>query len=185
VLRAYPPLRSDMKVLDAGCGSGLATLALRDALAARSLRPGPTHGFDLTPAMLERFRANLDRRGLAGVELREADVLHLESLPEAWSGYDLILSSAMLEHVPRTELPTALGGLRRRLADDGSFLLFISRRNAAMRWLIERWWSANLYSRDEIAACLDRAGFSRVGFLHFPPTSAHLALWGHVVEARP
>jgi anaerobic selenocysteine-containing dehydrogenase len=34
VLRDYEPLRSDLKVLDAGCGGGIATLALRDALEA-------------------------------------------------------------------------------------------------------------------------------------------------------
>jgi len=185
VLRNYEPLRPDMKVLDAGCGGGIATLALRDALEARKLRPGVTHGFDLTPAMLERFRASLARRGISDVELRQADVLQLEELPDAWRDYDLIVSASMLEHIPRSELPAALGALRSRLGADGTFLLFISRRNWMMKYLIQRWWTANLYDREELAAAMEKAGFSRVRFLRFPVSCAHLAVWGHILEARP
>jgi cyclopropane fatty-acyl-phospholipid synthase-like methyltransferase len=185
VLRNYEPLRPDMKVLDAGCGGGIVTLALRDALEARKLRPGVTHGFDLTPAMLERFRASLARRGISDVELRQADVLQLEGLPEAWKDYDLIVSASMLEYVPRHRLPEALGGLRERLAADGALLLFISRRNGLMKHLIQRWWTANLYDREELDAAMQKAGFSRVRFRRFPLSYAYLAVWGHIVEARP
>jgi cyclopropane fatty-acyl-phospholipid synthase-like methyltransferase len=185
VLRGFESLRSDLKVLDAGCGGGIATLALRDALEARKLRPGITHGFDLTPAMLERFRASLARRGISDVELRQADVLHLDGLPDAWKDYDLILSSSMLEYVPRQQLSEALAGLRERLAADGALLLFISRRNGLMEYLIQRWWTANLYDREELATAMQQAGFSRVRFHRFPVSHAYLAVWGHILEARP
>jgi len=185
VLRGFESLRSDLKVLDAGCGGGIATLALRDALEARKLRPGITHGFDLTPAMLERFRASLARRGISDVELLQADVLQIEGLPDAWKNYDLIVSSSMLEYVPRHRLPEALGGLRERLAADGVLLLFISRRNWMMEYLIQRWWTANLYDREQLAAAMQQAGFSRVRFRRFPVSCAHLAVWGHILEARP
>ena len=185
VLRGFEPLRSDLKVLDAGCGGGIATLALREALEARNCRPGITHGFDLTPAMLARFRASLARRGISDVELLQADVLHLERLPDAWKDYDLIVSSSMLEYVPRNQLPEALGGLRERLAADGALLLFISRRNGLMEYLIQRWWTANLYDREELAAAMQQAGFSRVRFRRFPVSYAYLAVWGHILEARP
>jgi ubiquinone/menaquinone biosynthesis C-methylase UbiE len=185
VLRDYEPLRSDLKVLDAGCGGGIATLALRDALEARNLRPGITHGFDLTPAMLERFRTSLARRGMSDVDLRQADVLQLERLPDAWRDYDLIVSASMLEHIPRSELPAALGALRGRLGAGGTFLLFISRRNWMMKYLIQRWWTANLYDREELATAMQQAGFSRVRFRRFPLSCAYLAVWGHILEARP
>ena len=48
-----PLLRSDMRVLDAGCGTGAVLLALREALGTRGLVHGPFHGFDITPAMLD------------------------------------------------------------------------------------------------------------------------------------
>lgn len=184
-LHAHAPLRPGMKVLDAGCGGGLATFALLEALAMCGLHPGVIHGFDLTPAMLERFRIALRQRGMAGdVELRRADVLHLETLPASWSGYDLVISSAMLEYVPRGRLPDALRALRRRLAEDGVLLLFVSRKNPLMRVLIGWGWSAHLYSRAELSRALAEAGFGRVRLLGFPGIYRYLDLWGHVVEAR-
>src|SRR5687768_12332651 len=41
------PLRSDLKVLDAGCGTGAVTFALHDALVRRGLVPGTIDAFDL------------------------------------------------------------------------------------------------------------------------------------------
>ena len=64
-------------------------------------------------------------RGVADVELRQADVLRLEGLPDAWTDYDLIVSASMLEYVPRDALPVALEGLRRRLAKDGVLLWLV------------------------------------------------------------
>src|SRR5512143_3985709 len=78
-LRAFfvrsPLLRSGVRILDAGCGTGVVTLALRAALARRGLVAGVLHGFDLTPAMLDVFRATLARRGIGDVALAEANVL--------------------------------------------------------------------------------------------------------------
>src|SRR5512145_881277 len=92
-LRAYllgsPLLRSGLRVLDAGCGTGIVTFALCDALLRRGLVPGVMHAFDLTPAMLERFRRTLHERAVGGVDLAEANVLELHALPPSWSNYDL------------------------------------------------------------------------------------------------
>ena len=167
-LRDFEPLRSDMRVMDAGCGGGIVTLALRAALAARGLRPGVTHGFDLTPTMLDRFRATIEQRDVPGVELRQADVLHLEALPDSWVDYDLIVSSGMLEYLPRHELSAALRGLRLRLAEGGALLFFMSRRNWLMKLMIERWWSGQLYSREELHACAAEAGLASVQFSPLP-----------------
>ncbi|MBC7183762.1 MAG: class I SAM-dependent methyltransferase [Marinobacter sp.] len=70
-IRAYfrrsPHLRSGLRVLDAGCGSGIATLALRDALLSKGIVPGSLQAFDLTPAMLDRFRSKLQKRAIHNV----------------------------------------------------------------------------------------------------------------------
>lgn len=186
-LRAFflrsPLLRSGMRVLDAGCGTGVVTLALRDALLCRSLSPGPLHAFDLTPAMLERFRRTLARREIEGVETVEADVLDLDVLPESWFEYDLIVSASMLEYVPRDRLVDALRALRARLHGDGRFVLFITRRNWLTRPLIGRWWRSNLYDSGELRDAFRRAGFSSCEFLHFPLSARYLALWGYALEA--
>lgn len=115
-IRAYflrsPLLSSGLHVLDAGCGTGVVTLALRDALLCRGLAPGPMQAFDLTPAMLGRFREELVRLEIADIELAQADVLALSRLPASWSNYDLVVSASMLEYLPPTRLSTALRGLR-------------------------------------------------------------------------
>jgi SAM-dependent methyltransferase len=132
-LRAFfmgsPLLRSGLRVLDAGCGTGVVTLGLRDALVRRGLEPGTLHAFDLTPAMLDRFRATLERRGIGDVVTAQANVLALDALPAGWTGYDLVMSASMLEYVPPDRLVDALRGLRSRLRDGGRFVLFITRRN--------------------------------------------------------
>ena len=61
-----PLLRSDQRILDAGCGSGIVSFALRDALLQRQFRPGPIDAFDLTPAMLDQARSLVPTRVILG-----------------------------------------------------------------------------------------------------------------------
>ena len=102
-----PILRSGLRVLDAGCGTGVITEALREALIRRQMDVGRIHAFDLTPAMLRRFRVALDSRGIDGVEMLQANVLQMEDLPATWTDYDLIVSASMLEYVAPDQLPNA------------------------------------------------------------------------------
>lgn len=178
-------LRPDLRVLDAGCGTGAATLALRAALAQRQLPPAHFDGFDLTPGMLSRFRHALDQLPPASIGLAVADVLALEDLPATWQGYDLIISSAMLEYLPKADLATALRGLRQRLRPDGTLVVFISRQSFSMRLLIGRWWHANLYAKAELRTAFQRAGFSPVAFEAFPRLYRYLNAWGHIIVAKP
>lgn len=187
-LRAFflgsPLLRAGLRILDAGCGTGALTLAVRDVLVRRALSWRVLHAFDLTPAMLEHFRTTLRRRGVADVELARANVLALDDLPAGWTGYDLVVSASMLEYVPRERFVEALRGVRSRLADGGHFVLFVTRRNPLTRLLIGMWWASNLYTATELRDAFEAAGFSDVAFRRFPLGAAHLGLWGHIVEAR-
>ena len=176
-------LADHLRVLDAGCGTGVATLALHEALVRRRFTSGTFHAFDVTPAMLERFGKALDRRGVS-VETRQADVLDMNSLPATWTNYDLIVTASMLEYVPRRHLADALGALRARLAAQGHAVVFITRRNWLTRPLIGRWWQSNLYDKCELCDAFHRAGFSQVRFSTFPLAASYLAAWGYVIEAR-
>jgi 2-polyprenyl-3-methyl-5-hydroxy-6-metoxy-1,4-benzoquinol methylase len=182
--RRSPLLRAGLRILDAGCGTGAVTLALRDALSSRGLTPRSLHAFDLTPAMLDHFRATLRRRGVNDVELAQANVLDLAALPASWGAYDLVVSASMLEYVPRERLVDALTELRGRLDVDGRLVLFMTRRNPLTRLLIGQWWQSNLYTASELAQCCHGAGFSRFRFGTFPRSARYLSLWGLIVEAE-
>lgn len=149
-IRAYflrsPLLRRGLRVLDAGCGTGIVTLALRDALVTRGFPAEALDAFDLTPAMIDGFRQSLASRAIDDVRVVQADVLRLDTLPSGWAGYDLVISSAMLEYVPQDHMVEALAALRGRLGLNGTLILFITRRNWLMRPLIGRWWRARRQS---------------------------------------
>ena len=176
-------LRSGIRVLDAGCGTGAATLAVHDALVQRAVTPGRLDAFDLTPAMLEHFRKTLETLAITLVEARQANVLEMDTLPTAWTNYDLIVTASMLENLPRERLWEALAALRTRLNDSGRLVVLITRRNWLTRLLIGWWWESNLYRKDELLAEFECAGFAQVRFRAFPLTVRYLAAWGYVVEA--
>jgi len=181
---ASPLLRPGLRILDAGCGTGALTFAVHDALGRRGFAARALHAFDLTPEMLDHVRAAIRRRAIDDITLAQANVLALDALPPDWTDYDLVVSASMLEYVPRDRFVDALRGLRGRLRDGGRFVLFMTRRNPLTRILIGRWWASNLYSRDELRRAFAAAGFRDVAFPRFPIGGAHLAVWGHVVEAR-
>jgi len=179
-------LCSKLRVLDAGAGFGTATFALLDALRAKDIDAQTVDAFDLTPAMLARFRAELDSRGITTlVRLKQANVLELDQqLPPSWSDYDLIVSTSMLEYVARPDLSQALSALNARLARDGTLLVVITRKNWITRILIEWWWQAAGYSRQELREAFARAGFRDLVFIRFPFRYFWQSFSNHVVAAK-
>jgi SAM-dependent methyltransferase len=184
-LKAYNGLHSDLRILNAECGTGTAALALLRALRRRNLDYQALHAFDLTPAMLARFQEHLTQQQIANAQLREANVLALERLPPSWTNYDLIVSVARLEYVPRADVVTALTALQTRLARDGRLLLFITRKNWVTKLLIERWWKANRYTREELREAFIAAGFRDVTFRRFPYAYFWQNLWAYILESQP
>jgi SAM-dependent methyltransferase len=184
LLRRSNLLSPGLRVLDAGCGFGVITFAFLEALRGKKLAYKSIDAFDLTPAMLCRFQTMLEARGITGVQLRQADVLALETLPPSWSNYDLILSASMLEYLPKQELPRALAGLRARMAPGGHILVLITRRTPETRILIEWWWHAERYAKHELIRAFHEAGLEDALFLRFPLRYTWLNRATYVVEAR-
>lgn len=183
VLARIGAAQPDLRVLDAGCGFGLASLALCDLLRERGLDYERIDAFDLTPAMLARFQQAIEVDGLPRVTLRRANVLDESALPAGWRGYDLVLCASMLEYLSERDLVRALGLLRARMAPGARMVVMISRRSWETKLLIDWLWQANRYRRRTLVDALDAAGFQRPRFVRFPWRYGWLNRANHVVLA--
>jgi cyclopropane fatty-acyl-phospholipid synthase-like methyltransferase len=134
--------------------------------------------------MLARFQNELEMRRITRVQLQHADVLALETLPPSWTNYDLIISASMLEYLPKQDLLRALRGLRARLAPDGHIVLMITRKTPETKVLIEWWWHAKRYTKNELLRALSEAWFRNPIFHRFPWRYFWLNRANYVVEAH-
>ena len=185
LLESSSVLSPKLRVLDAGAGFGTATFALLNAFRRRGIQPEAIDAFDLTPAMLARFQAELDSRGISTVRLMQANVLQLDQqLPSTWRNYDLIISTSMLEYVPRADISKALSALRDRLAQHGLLLVVITRKNWITKILIERLWKAERYTRQELQQAFAAAGYHDFNFSKFPLSYFWQNTASHVVTAK-
>jgi arsenite methyltransferase len=90
---AFANLKPGEVMVDLGCGGGLDVL-----LAARRVGPnGKAIGIDMTPAMIERARANAAKQGLANVEFHQATI---DKLPLPDASVDCIVSNCVINLAP-------------------------------------------------------------------------------------
>jgi cyclopropane fatty-acyl-phospholipid synthase-like methyltransferase len=135
--------------------------------------------------MLDRLHTELDSRGITQARIKRANVLELDQqLPPSWNDYDLIVSTSMLEYVPRPDLSQALSALGARLAHQGTLLVVITRKNWITRILIEWWWQAARYSRQELRDAFAAADFRDLVFIRFPFRYFWQSISNHVVVAK-
>jgi arsenite methyltransferase len=91
--QAIASLSPGETVLDLGAGAGFDAF-----LAARKVGPeGRVLGVDMTPAMVEKARANAAKAGLANVEFRLGEIEHL---PVADGTVDVIMSNCVINLSP-------------------------------------------------------------------------------------
>jgi cyclopropane fatty-acyl-phospholipid synthase-like methyltransferase len=183
LLRRSNLVREGLRVLDAGCGFGMVTFSLLKVLRQKNLDYRTIDAFDLTLAMLTRFRNEVEARGISRVQLEQADVLDLESLPQSWTNYDLIISASMLEYLAKQDLPRALAALRARLAQDGRILVIITRKTPETKVFIEWLWHAERYTKHEVLQAFREAEYSNLTFRQFPLRYFWLNRANYVVEA--
>lgn len=98
------------RALDIGCGRGAALFPLADAVGPG----GHVTGFDLSPAMIAKTRADVEERGLGNVDLHVTDAM-APQLPAG--GYDVAAACLVIFFLP--DPAAALRAWRELLAPTG------------------------------------------------------------------
>jgi len=160
--RDHPlPLEDNAQILDAGCGTGLLTLALLRTLA----RPAHITAIDLSASSLQKARQAV-AAALPGrshrVKFLQANLL---SLPFESETFDFIATSGALEYVPLRE---GLGELSRVLKP-GGYLFHLPVRPAPASTMLEIMFRFKTHPPEEVDANTER--YMRIiSRYHFPAT---------------
>lgn len=102
-----------LRILDAGCGTGISTLALA------KLNPGAAVvGVDVSPKSLAIARERAEAAGIGGVEFREHDLT--TPLPASWGAFDYVVARDVLGGAGD---PSAILATLARALDDRGLLL--------------------------------------------------------------
>lgn len=173
--REHPlPLPTGAQILDAGCGTGLLTLAMLRALP----RPAHITALDLSGPSLHKAR-----RAIAATRPRRPHQVcfiqgNVLSLPFAAESFDFITTSGALEYVP---LAAGLQELARVLRP-GGHLLHLPIRPALASTFLEILFRFKTHPPAEVAAATTRH-FRIVSEYHFPPLDV-IGWTKHAILAR-
>ncbi|HEV2761427.1 MAG TPA: class I SAM-dependent methyltransferase [Pyrinomonadaceae bacterium] len=154
------PLSTDARILDAGCGTGLLTLALLRVLE----RPARITAVDLSVKSLrtarEAVRTSPTRR-THSVSFAQANVL---ALPFADETFEFVVTSGVLEYVPLAE------GLKElsRVVAPGGYLLHLPVRPSMFSRLLEVMFRFKAHPPAEVESHTLRH-FRILDEYHFPP----------------
>jgi ubiquinone/menaquinone biosynthesis C-methylase UbiE len=154
------PISRGARILDAGCGTGLLTLALM-----RSLHfPVNITALDLSATSISAARkAVAESRGRArDVAFAEGNLL---SLPFADNSLDMVVTSGALEYVPLAE---GMAELARVIMPGGHLLHIPCRRPSPATTFLEILFRFKSHPREEILNQTDRH-FRMVHEYRFPP----------------
>jgi SAM-dependent methyltransferase len=135
-------------VCDMGCGPGHVARYLHSHGAS-------VFGVDLSPGMVQRARQLTPE-----VDFQVGDMLDLDVAEGAWAG---IIAFYSLIHIPRSDLPQALGEFKRVLRTGGTLLAAFHIGDDTLH--LDEWWGQavcvdfHFFRPNEMAAALQSAGF--------------------------
>lgn len=160
-LRETPlPLPAGARILDAGCGTGLLTLALLRVLR----RPAEITAVDLSGRSLQTARRAVRKHAHDPRHKTSFVRANALSLPFPDDSFDLVVTSGVLEYLPLRE---GLGELARVLAP-GGHLLFLPIRPSPATRLLEIMFRFKAHPPRDVADATERL-FSVVEHYSFPP----------------
>lgn len=141
-------------VLDVGCGTG--TLAIA---ATRHVWPtGAVYGVDASPPMIARAtRKAAKARAPAVFQLAAA-----EQLPFPDARFDVVVSTLMFHHLPRTTRQQCATEMRRVLKSDGRVCVVDFGRAQSRRGVLAHFHRHGHVAVEDIESVLANAGFSIV-----------------------
>lgn len=156
------PLPANPRILDAGCGTGLLTLALFDALR----RPARITAIDLAASSLVTAETAVAKEQAAArikhqVTFAQANVL---KLPFADESFDFVVTCGALEYVPIEEGINELA----RVTASGGYLLHLPIRPTLISTAFEMIFRFRLHTPSSIEAATLRR-FNILDRHSFPP----------------
>jgi ubiquinone/menaquinone biosynthesis C-methylase UbiE len=155
-----PPLPAGAHILDAGCGTGLLTLAMLRALP----RPARIAALDLSAPSLEKARRAVrqtEARRRHSVRFLQGNLL---ALPFAAETFDFVATSGALEYVPLAEGLTELA----RVLRPGGYLLHLPVRPSLASTFLEFLFRFKTHPPAEVDAATARH-FRVLSRHHFRP----------------
>lgn len=150
-IRASVPLNTNMAALDYGCGTGLLSFPLQDAL-------GPITLTDTSPGMLAVLAEKIAALGATNMTPLKAD-LSVESIPDG--RFDVIYSAMTLHHIPDTD--AILAAFRDHLKPSGALCIAdLDQEDGSFHGIEVDVHHG--FERGELAARAEQAGFRQVTF---------------------
>lgn len=105
-------LRGGARVVDVGCGAGVAVMAMAEAFPNSRF-----DGYDPSAHAIARARAKVESAGLGNVAFHLAEAAELPGSP----AYDFVLTLDCLHDMPRPR--EAMVAIRRAIKEDGTWLI--------------------------------------------------------------
>jgi ubiquinone/menaquinone biosynthesis C-methylase UbiE len=166
-LLSHAALRRGESVLDIGCGTGSLAILAKEQVGS----VGAVRAIDASAEMIARARAKA-RRARVEVDFRQAPA---QALPFPDAEFDVVLSTLMLHHLPRSAR-TQLASEARRVLKPGGRVLVVdfTKPSRRSRWGLHRGHGSS--DPDEIAALLTDAGLHIVTSGPVGLKSLHFAL---------
>ncbi len=150
ILGSYLPSNQDTSILDVGCGTGFALMALQGL------------GF----SNLEGIDA--DQGQVLACQAKQLPVTHRDDstsfLAQRPNSYDLILALDVIEHIPQTSQLLFTRSIQTALKPGGYFICTVPNANSALasRWRYNDWTHYTSFTEHSLDFLLYNSGFENI-----------------------